>query len=190
MRLHVGMCQESDSGSFFHPHPPSLLILLSELGSERKVLSEETWFSLVREWKSWKLQWKQLQPRSGSRQNKNFLPRPGRRQKILTKEIWGWGWGSNFDPQCFEFICTSYGRSWCALHAPSWHCLSSQYTMCFMTIACGLCIDVGCLLKLPGRLAQWGANPPTPYSIIQKHPKPIICSKFAPSPLVALPWRP
>ena len=30
--------------------------------------------------------------------SKNFHPRPGRRQKILRKEFWGWGWGSNFDP--------------------------------------------------------------------------------------------
>ena len=31
---------------FFHPQPPSLLILLSELGSERKVLTKETLVSL------------------------------------------------------------------------------------------------------------------------------------------------
>ena len=37
------------SGSFFHPQPPSLLILLSEPGSERKVLTKETWLPLVRE---------------------------------------------------------------------------------------------------------------------------------------------
>ena len=30
------------SGSFFHPQPPSLLILLLEPGSERKVLAKET----------------------------------------------------------------------------------------------------------------------------------------------------
>ena len=30
------------SGSFFHPQPPSLLILLSEPGSERKVLTKES----------------------------------------------------------------------------------------------------------------------------------------------------
>ena len=50
------------SGSFIHPQPPSLPILLSEPGSESKVLTKETWFSLLREWKSYKLQ---------------FLPRPG-----------------------------------------------------------------------------------------------------------------
>ena len=31
------------------PKPPSLLILLPEPGSERKVLTKETWFPLVRE---------------------------------------------------------------------------------------------------------------------------------------------
>ena len=30
------------SGPFFHPQPPSLLFLLSEPGSERKVLTKET----------------------------------------------------------------------------------------------------------------------------------------------------
>ena len=35
--------------------------------------------------------------------SKNFHSRPGCRQKILTKEIWGWGWGSNFDPQVVLF---------------------------------------------------------------------------------------
>ena len=54
------------SGSFFHPQPPSLLILLPEPGSERKVLTKETWFSLVREWKSWKLQWEPFSPQPGS----------------------------------------------------------------------------------------------------------------------------
>ena len=48
------------------PQPPSLLILLPEPGSERKVLTKETWFSLVREWKSWKLQQEQFLPRAGS----------------------------------------------------------------------------------------------------------------------------
>ena len=50
------------SGWVFHPQPPSLLILLSEPRSERKVLSKEAWFSLLREWKSWKLQWEQFLP--------------------------------------------------------------------------------------------------------------------------------
>ena len=54
------------SGSFFHPQPPSLLIVLSPPGSERKVLTKETWFSLLREWKFWKLQWEQFLPRPGS----------------------------------------------------------------------------------------------------------------------------
>ena len=31
--------------------------------------------------------------------SKNFRSRPGCRRKILTKEFWGWGWGSKFDPQ-------------------------------------------------------------------------------------------
>ena len=31
-----------ESGSFFHPQPPSLLILLAEPGSERKLLTKET----------------------------------------------------------------------------------------------------------------------------------------------------
>ena len=35
------------SGCFFNPQPPSLAILLSEPGSESKVLSEETCFSLL-----------------------------------------------------------------------------------------------------------------------------------------------
>ena len=54
------------SGSFLHPQPPSLLILLLEPGSERKVLTKETWLSLVREWKSCKLQWEQFLPQPGS----------------------------------------------------------------------------------------------------------------------------
>ena len=37
------------SGPFFHPQPPSLLFLLLEPGSERKVLTKETWFPLLRE---------------------------------------------------------------------------------------------------------------------------------------------
>ena len=31
-----------------------------------KVLTKKTWFPLVREWKSWKLQWEQFLPRPGS----------------------------------------------------------------------------------------------------------------------------
>ena len=31
--------------------------------------------------------------------SKNFHSRPGCRRKILSKEIWGWGWGSKFEPQ-------------------------------------------------------------------------------------------
>ena len=54
------------SGSFFHPQPPSLPIILPEPGSEREVLTKETWFSLLREWKSWKLQWEQFLARPGS----------------------------------------------------------------------------------------------------------------------------
>ena len=50
--LTAGSAITGFSGSFFHPQPLSLLILLSEPGSERKVLTKETWFSLVREWKS------------------------------------------------------------------------------------------------------------------------------------------
>ena len=48
------------------PQPPSLLILLSEPGSERKVLTKETWFSLLRGWKSWKLRWEQFLAQPGS----------------------------------------------------------------------------------------------------------------------------
>ena len=55
-----------NSGPFFHPQPPSLLFLLLEPGSERKVLTKETWFPLLRAWKSWKLQWEQLLPQPGS----------------------------------------------------------------------------------------------------------------------------
>ena len=40
------------SGSFCHPQPPGMLILLPEPGSERKFLTKETCFSLLREWKS------------------------------------------------------------------------------------------------------------------------------------------
>ena len=58
--------QATLSRSLFHPQPPSLLILLSQPGSERKVLTKETWFSLLREWKLWKLQWEQFLPRPGS----------------------------------------------------------------------------------------------------------------------------
>ena len=76
------------SGSFCHPQPPSLPILLPEPGSERKVLTKETWFPLLREWKPWKLQWEQSFPRP-----ENFRSRPGCRRKILTKELWGWGGG-------------------------------------------------------------------------------------------------
>ena len=54
------------SRPFFHPQPPSLPIWLPEPGSERKVLTKETWFPLLREWKSWKLQWEQFLPRQGS----------------------------------------------------------------------------------------------------------------------------
>ena len=86
------------SGFFFHPQPPSLLILLSEPGTERKVLTKETWFSWLREWKSWKLQWEQFCP-DQVLLSKNFHSRPGCRWKIRTKEFWGWGWGSRFDPQ-------------------------------------------------------------------------------------------
>ena len=53
------------SGSFCHPQPPSLLILLPEPGSERKVLTKETWLSLLREYKSWKLQWERFLPWPG-----------------------------------------------------------------------------------------------------------------------------
>ena len=31
--------------------------------------------------------------------SKNFHSRPGCRRKILSKEFWGWGWGSKSDPQ-------------------------------------------------------------------------------------------
>ena len=86
------------SGSLFHPQPLSLLILLSEPGSERKVLTKETWFSLVREWKSWKLQREQFLSRQQVLLSKNFHSRPGCRWKFLSKEFWGWGWGSQFDP--------------------------------------------------------------------------------------------
>ena len=43
-----------------HPQSRSLPILLSELGSERKVLSKETDSPCPREWKFWKLQWEQF----------------------------------------------------------------------------------------------------------------------------------
>ena len=49
---------------FSTPNSQVCWLLLSEPGSERKVLTKETWFSLLREWKSLKLQWEQflLQP--------------------------------------------------------------------------------------------------------------------------------
>ena len=31
--------------------------------------------------------------------SKNFHSRPGCRRKILSKEFWGWGWGSKFEPR-------------------------------------------------------------------------------------------
>ena len=86
----------------FHPQHPSLVILVSELVSERKVLTKETGFSLVKE----------RNPGNCSRSNfctdqvlfnKNFHSRLGCRRKILSKEFWGCGWGSKFDPQTTPF---------------------------------------------------------------------------------------
>ena len=65
---------------------------------ERNVLTEETWFSLLREWKSWKLQWELFSARQQVLLSKNFHSRPGCRQKILAKELWGWRVGVKFDP--------------------------------------------------------------------------------------------
>ena len=42
LEMHAFVLWVRKSGSFFHPQPPSLLILLSEPGSERKVLTKET----------------------------------------------------------------------------------------------------------------------------------------------------
>ena len=75
-----------NSGPFCHPQPPSLLFLLLEPGSERKVLTKETWFPLLREWKSWKLQWEQFLPLNQGLLSKNFHSRPGCRRKILSSE--------------------------------------------------------------------------------------------------------
>ena len=54
------------SGLFPTSNPQSLLILLSEPGSERKVLTKETWSSLLRERKFWKLLWEQFLRRRSS----------------------------------------------------------------------------------------------------------------------------
>ena len=68
----------------------------SASGWEKKALTKETWFLLVR---VWTLQRKQLLPRPGLL-SKNFYSRPVA-DRILTKEFWGWGWGSKSDPQLF-----------------------------------------------------------------------------------------
>ena len=72
------------SGSIFHPQPPSLLILLPQPGSERKVLTKETWFSLLSEWKSWKLPWEQFLP-DQVLLSKNFHSRPDCRREYLVR---------------------------------------------------------------------------------------------------------
>ena len=84
------------SGSLFQPQPPSLLILLSEPGAERKVLAKETWFSLLRGWKSWKPLWEQFLPREQVLLSKNFHSTPGCRRKILSKEFWVGGGSRNW----------------------------------------------------------------------------------------------
>ena len=50
----------------FPPATPKSVDFPSEFGSERTILSKETWCSLVRGLKSWRLQWKLLFVRPGS----------------------------------------------------------------------------------------------------------------------------
>ena len=69
------------SGSFFHCQPPSLPILLPEPGSERKVLAKESWFSLLREWKPWKLEWQSFHSRPGCRRKINGGPTSSSQQR-------------------------------------------------------------------------------------------------------------
>ena len=87
------------SESFFHPQPPSLLILLSEPGSEGKVLTKETWFPLLREWKSWKLQVGAIFAPTRFSLVRISIRHLVADRKSLIRELWGWGWGSKSDPQ-------------------------------------------------------------------------------------------
>ena len=85
-----GVKRRLGSGSFFHPQPPSLPILLLELGSEKSP-SKETRFSLLRSESPGNCNGNSFCPDQVL--SKTFHPRPFCRRKILSKELWGWGVG-------------------------------------------------------------------------------------------------
>ena len=78
------------------PKSPSLPVMFSEPGSDRQVLTKETWFSLLRERKFWKGHSEQFLPDQVFL-GKNIQSRPNCTQKS-SKEFWDWGWGSKCDP--------------------------------------------------------------------------------------------
>ena len=71
--------------------------LLSERGSERKKTTKETWFSFWGSGSPGKCSGSSFFCPDQVLLNENFHSRPGWTE-VLSKEFWGWEWGSKLDP--------------------------------------------------------------------------------------------